>query len=246
MPHVVAINGSSRNVTTHNLLEEIAARLAPHGVDVTIIDLAGQRIDDCIGCERCIRKTSRCWQDDDAQPILEQLLAADGVILASPVYMLNITGKLKSLIDKTCSWFHRPPMVAKPALIVGTTAGSGLGKVTGYLREVAIQWGMQPAGIIKRSASNTDAVSEAELAAFLWHLGADPGRWRPALRQLIQFQVQKTLALKLSRIDRAYWTERGWQRGYYYYPCRAAWPNRLLAGLVGRILDWRIQISEPF
>ena len=101
--HVVAVNGSPRNATTHKLLEQISAQLALQQIEVTVISLAGQEIGDCTGCERCIRKTSQCYQQDAATEILPQLIAADGAILASPVYLMHVSGKLKSLIDKTAS-----------------------------------------------------------------------------------------------------------------------------------------------
>jgi multimeric flavodoxin WrbA len=127
MKHVVAINGSSKNANTHRLISEIANVLAVHQIHVTVINLGDYKIDDCIGCELCIRKTSSCFQKGGAQTILSKLVEADGIILASPVYLMHITGKLKSLIDKTASWVHRPPMVGKPALVVATTAGSADG-----------------------------------------------------------------------------------------------------------------------
>ena len=238
---VIAINGSSRQVTTHKLLEQIAADLAPHQIDVTVISLAGKEIGDCIGCERCIRKTSTCYQEDAARDILPQLIDADGIILASPVYVMNITGKLKSLIDKTASWVHRPPLVGKPALLVATTGGSGLKETLSYLERVAIQWGAHPTGKIGRAAMDRAPVSSKELASFVWHLNHEPRRYRPSLKQVIYYQVQKVLALKISALDQAYWADRGWDRGHYYYPSRVSWVKRLIGTIVYRILDARVR-----
>ena len=61
-----------------------------------MVNLGDYEVGDCIGCELCIRKTSSCFQKDDAQTILDKLVTADGVILASPVYLMQITGKLKA------------------------------------------------------------------------------------------------------------------------------------------------------
>jgi multimeric flavodoxin WrbA len=241
---VIAINGSSRKVTTQKLLDEIAAALAAQQIDVTVISLAGREIGDCIGCELCIRKTSECYQQDEAKEILPQLLDADGIILASPVYVMNITGKLKSLIDKTASWIHRPPLVGKPALLVATTAGSGLKDTLGYLELVAIQWGAHPAGKIGRTAMDQSPVSAKELRSFVWHLDHETRQYRPSMRQLIYYQVQKVLALKVLALDREYWTARGWDTGYYYYPCRAPWYKRLLGEITYRVLNWRIRPVE--
>lgn len=242
---VIAINGSSRQGTTQKVLEEIAAALAPRQIEVIVISLAGREIGDCIGCERCIRKTSECYQQDAARDILPQLIDADGIILASPVYVMNVTGKLKSLIDKTASWVHRPPLVGKPALLVATTAGSGLKETLSYLERVAIQWGAHPTGKIGRSAMDQRPVSSRELGRFVWHLYNETRQYRPSIRQLIYYQVQKVLALKVLAIDREYWIARGWSKGAYYYPCRAPWYRQLLGQIVYRILDWRIKPVEP-
>jgi multimeric flavodoxin WrbA len=141
---VVAVNGSPRKGYTQKLVKDVAALLESHHIRTTVLSLADYRIDDCAGCETCVRKTTWCIQEDDTREVLSKLLEADGVILASPVFVMHVTGKLKSLIDKTASWVHRPPMVGKPALLISTTQGAGLKEVLGYLKQVAIQWGMHP------------------------------------------------------------------------------------------------------
>ena len=191
MKQVVAINGSSKNANTQKLLVELAEILKSYQVQVTILNLGDYQIEDCIGCELCIRKTSVCFQKDDSQIILNQLLAADGVILASPVYLMQVTGKLKSLIDKTASWVHRPPMVGKPVLLAATTAGAGIKEVQKYLEQVAIQWGAHPAGNIGRSITNLQPVSSEVVKKFVWHLNNPTSAYKPGLKQVTQYQIQK-------------------------------------------------------
>jgi hypothetical protein len=213
---------------------------------MTIVSLADYQISDCAGCEACVRKTSQCVQKDDTQEVLSQVVEADGVILASPVFIMHITGKMKSLIDKTASWYHRPPMVGKPALMVSTTQGAGLKQALKYLEQVAILWGMHPTGKISRSAMNRHPASEKEIAGFVRHLHMDRVHYRPSLQQITLFQVQKVLALKIAAIDRAYWEERGWDQRSYYYPCRISLEKRLIGWALYRRLDRRIQPVNPF
>ena len=201
--------------------------LAVHQIHVTVINLGDYKIDDCIGCELCIRKTSSCFQKDGAQTILSKLVEADGIILASPVYLMHITGKLKSLIDKTASWVHRPPMVGKPALVVATTAGSGIKDVHKYLEQIAIQWGAHPTDNIGRSVMNQEAVSFDDVKSFVWHLNNPISAYKPSLNQVMQFQVQKVLALKVSELDRDYWIKQGWNKRSYYYPCQISMGKRI-------------------
>jgi multimeric flavodoxin WrbA len=243
MKHVVAINGSPKKATTFKLLREIAAMLEVHQIKVTILNLGDYAITECIGCEQCIRKTSVCFQDDDAQSILSQLVNADGVILASPVYVMNIPGKLKSLIDKTASWVHRPKMAGKPVLFVSTTAGAGLKDVMNYLEKVAVQWGAYPTGKIGRSITNKLPPSYAELKSFIWHLNNSPSSYTPSLRQLLQYQVQKALALNVIPLDVEYWTQQKWDKQLYYYPTHVSLLKRGIAQAFFKYMDRQVRDS---
>ncbi|MBI9045223.1 MAG: NAD(P)H-dependent oxidoreductase [Anaerolineaceae bacterium] len=242
---VVAVNGSPRKTSTHKVLMELADLLEAQQIQVTILDLADFQIGGCIGCELCIRKTSQCFQKDNAQEILTQMQSADGIILASPVYVMNITGRLKSLIDKTASWIHRPPMAGKPVLSLATTAGAGLKDVQSYLDKVAVQWGMHPTDKIGRTVMNKTPLSLDEVSNFLWHLNNPPDAYTPSLNQVMQFQVQKVLAMKVVAIDRAYWSARGWDKQQYYYACRLSLGKRLIAWGFYKLLDFRIRPSDP-
>ena len=240
MKHVVAINGSPKKSCTFQLLSEIAALLKSHNITVTILNMGDFNIIECTGCELCVRKTSACFQNDDAHVILPQLMDADGVILASPVYLMNITGRLKSLIDKTSSWVHRSPMVGKPVLTVATTAGAGLKDVWNYLEKVAVQWGMQPTDRIGRSTMSKQQLSPVAIEKFVWHLFNPPSQYKPSLNQLLQFQVQKALALNVLPIDREFWTGKGWDKELYYYPARVSMLKRGLAWAFFKSMNQRV------
>jgi len=45
------------------------------------------------------------WPQDDAQMITNKMVDADVIVLASPVYFMNINGQMKALIDHTFSRF---------------------------------------------------------------------------------------------------------------------------------------------
>jgi multimeric flavodoxin WrbA len=241
---VVAINGSPRKRHTQGLLEQISALLAVDGIDVTVINLYDYHISACAGCEVCMRKTSHCWQKDDSARIMDQMMAADGLILASPVYVMSISGLLKTLIDKTAWWVHRPQLVGKPVLSVATTAGAGLKQVLDYLETVSIQWGMQLAGRIGRKISNTNPVNSKELESFQWHLHHPTRQFRPSINQLMNYQVQKVLAMKVLPNDKAYWQEKGWDHASYYYPCVISPINRLIACMFYTMLSYRVPVVD--
>ena len=244
--HVVLVNGSPRHGTTLKYLRQVEEILQDAGVSTELITLAGTDIRDCSGCETCIRRTGWCVQHDAAPEILTRMLSADGLVLATPVYMGTVTGKLKSLLDKTASWLHRPPAVGIPVLPVVTTAGSGAKQTLVYLTETVASWGAHPIGGIARSASTRKPIARREVQRYLDHLRRSRTSYRPTLRQVVLFQVQRVLAAKVAEIDRRYWEERGWSHSSFYYPCRLGPGKRLLGALLYRILYHRIQPSATF
>ncbi len=79
------------------------------GVDTELIALAGKNIQDCIHCNWCLRgqkEGSFCRQEYDMSGIYPALLAADGLLLASPVYVGRLSGYLASFIDRLRVFMH--------------------------------------------------------------------------------------------------------------------------------------------
>lgn len=239
MKKVVALLGSKRRGNTYHLLIQIKALLAENDVDLEIIELYRFEIKDCAGCTVCVSKGS-CILSDDVPQIMEQLVKADGIILASPVYLQQVSGKIKTFIDRTCSWYHRPALTKKPILCVATTKGSGLKATLSYLQNVATQWGALNAGAIGRTIFNLEKpVGKREIAKFLQLLD-DPESYAPTLHQLIEFEVQKSLALTLSELDTAYWNAHNWSNQSYFYPCNRVPFKRAISGAIGNLMRKRM------
>jgi multimeric flavodoxin WrbA len=169
---------------------------------------------------------------------MEKIKLSDGIILTSPVYMENVSGKLKSFVDRSCSWFHRPEIYGKPVLVIATTKGSGLKPTLKYLERVVIQWGGFNAGKIGRNIINIDnKITESECENFLRHLSINKENYKPSLKALINFQVQKVLSYKLIGIDSEYWKEKGWNSDVYYFKCRTNNFKRPIATSLGKFLN---------
>ncbi|HAG12327.1 MAG TPA: NADPH-dependent FMN reductase [Ruminococcus sp.] len=73
------------------------ARAAGH--DVEVISLRDKEIRFCIGCFAC-QKTMRCFMHDDADVIREKMLHADVLVFATPIYYYEMSGALKTLLDR--------------------------------------------------------------------------------------------------------------------------------------------------
>ena len=53
----------------------------------------------CTGCGVC-SKTHRCAQDDDMAEVLEKMVKADVIVMATPVYFYTMNAQMKTVIDR--------------------------------------------------------------------------------------------------------------------------------------------------
>ena len=166
---IVVINSGKKNGNTRTIIDNIKDKLKLKEVEWVHYNLNDYDINYCQGCEVCLRQNN-CVIEDDIQKIMSELKLADGVILASPVYMGNVTGKMKTFIDRTCKWYHRPELIGVPLLAVVSTAGSDLKLTLNYLEKAGIYWGMQPAGKIGKKIGNYNLIEKNECEDFIWHL----------------------------------------------------------------------------
>lgn len=243
MKQIVALLGSKRKKNTYRLLMEMQPILEHHQIELRIIELYKETVQPCLGCEQCILR-GNCVLQDDTESIMQQLCESDGIILASPVYLQQVSGQMKTFFDRTCMWYHRPALAGKPILAVATTKGSGLRKTLSYLESMAVQWGAIPAGRVGRSIFTQDQpVSEKEITKFLTLL-QHPQKYSPTLNQLINFEVQKAMALSLNQLDKEYWVGKQWLEQSYFYPCRTNPLCRQISHCFGRFLQKKIKPPE--
>ncbi len=101
---VIAFNGSAReNGNTAILIRTVFGELTREGVQVELIQLAGERLQGCGACFRCFKqKDRRCSVDTDpVNDYIAKMAAADGILLASPTYVGDVTANMKALIERT-------------------------------------------------------------------------------------------------------------------------------------------------
>ena len=67
------------------------------------IFLKDKRINYCTGCGTCIDRGKKCSQKDDMAEVLDKMIGADVIVMATPVYFYTMCGQMKTLIDRTCS-----------------------------------------------------------------------------------------------------------------------------------------------
>jgi len=101
--NILIISSSPRkNGNSDILCDEFMRGAITAGHHVEKIRLADQHINYCTGCCACMGGRGRCVQRDDMNGILEKILAADVLVLASPVYFRSFNGQMKTFMDRVC------------------------------------------------------------------------------------------------------------------------------------------------
>lgn len=107
MKNVLIISASPRkNGNSDILCDRFAQGAKESGHKVEKIFLASKKIGYCRGCCACI-STHRCAQKDDMPAILEQMLQADAIVLATPVYFYSVDGQMKTFIDRAAPIYQQ-------------------------------------------------------------------------------------------------------------------------------------------
>ena len=81
------------------LAEQFAEGAKAAGHQVDFISLRGKEIKFCVGCLAC-QKIGACVIKDDVPAIMEQVLNANVVCWATPIYYYEMSGQMKTLIDR--------------------------------------------------------------------------------------------------------------------------------------------------
>ncbi len=99
---VLIISGSPRKGGNSDLLcDEFMRGAVDAGNNVTKIRAAEKKIGFCSACYYCRKSGGVCAKKDDMTDILQKIIDADVIVLASPVYFYSIDAQMKALIDRT-------------------------------------------------------------------------------------------------------------------------------------------------
>lgn len=101
--NVLILMGSPRlHGNTAELCKPLRQELEARGAAVRYITLADKTIRPCKGCYACQNVTGAygCVQQDDMQRIVEDIVWADCLVLATPIYSWYCTAPMKALLDR--------------------------------------------------------------------------------------------------------------------------------------------------
>jgi multimeric flavodoxin WrbA len=123
---VIAIHSSPRPknlshtaVMLNALREHLTAQRPEWEYDE--VALWGLDINVCDGNGRCFRRDG-CVFEDEAETLIQRMLEADGVILASPNYCANVNSTMMKFVERTTRLSHRRLLAGKGALALSTSA----------------------------------------------------------------------------------------------------------------------------
>lgn len=99
---VLILSGSPRKGGNTDLLcDEFARGATAAGNAVEKVRVAALKIAPCLGCYFCKEHGGQCVHSDDMAVLLQKMIDADVLVLASPVYFYSISAQLKAVIDRT-------------------------------------------------------------------------------------------------------------------------------------------------
>ena len=97
---VLMINGSPKaNGNTAAALAEMEKVFALEGIEAETVQVGHKAVRGCIACNGCARER-KCVFDDGVNELAVKLEAADGLIVASPVYYASANATLIAVLDR--------------------------------------------------------------------------------------------------------------------------------------------------
>lgn len=249
--NILIINGSPAvKSTTGKVIRAMADIWNESGHCTEILEIRDYSSPLCLGCKNCFTRGEEfCPHKARRDAVLEKMLETDALVLASPVYALNVSAHIKNLFDHLSWAWHRPVFMGKPAmaLAVSSSGGPTTLSVQKILRENLESWGCN----VVMSTGDCDedvfldkkvpGIRKARTKAaqsFIKRASLNSVS-RVGLSKAMNFQMWKmvnTHAEKSSPCDYEYWKNKGWFQSSYYYPAPMSLPARLLAPIMGNIM----------
>jgi multimeric flavodoxin WrbA len=102
---VIALNGSPRKTwNTSLLLQSALDGAAAKGAETKLIHLYDLDFKGCVSCFACKKiggeSYGHCGYKDGLTPVLKEIETCDGLLLGSPIYLGDVTGEMRSLLER--------------------------------------------------------------------------------------------------------------------------------------------------
>ncbi len=99
---VLVLSASPRKGGNSDLLcDQVMLGAEESGNQVEKIFIRDKKINYCVACEACRASGGSCVHKDDMAEILEKMITADVIFMATPVYFYTMDAQMKTVIDRT-------------------------------------------------------------------------------------------------------------------------------------------------
>ena len=199
---ILAICGSPKKGNTYSALKFIKEKYPD--IDFKIMMLKDMNLQPCLGCYVCVKLgEDKCSLKDDREMIVKEMMDADGVLFASPVYTMQITALMKNFFERVGYIDHRPCFYGKHAMLMAVCAGFGADKANEYMEGMCSIFGFTIASKVElkiaSKSENEKAYNENQIAEafdkFILKIKESKGQ-PPSitLTQLIYYNVFRRLS----------------------------------------------------
>lgn len=201
---------------TFLLAKEVLRAAADEVLDSETIHLCDFKLSFCRHCEECHKRIMHCSVGDNVPAILKKMLEADGIILASPNYINQITASMKTIFDRSSHFIHCKRLLGK--YIAGVvSSGSGQDKdILDYIKFYAHTCGAQySGGVSSRVPVDKGKIEEAYKLGKKFALDIKEKRVYPDQLELIEKGKQHFREIIKARKNEweeeyHYWQDKGW------------------------------------
>ncbi len=98
---IVGFVGSPRKKgNTTSIVNEVLRGASEAGAETKIFHINELGIRGCQACYKCLTPEGKCAQTDGMTPLYDEIISADAVVFGTPVFMFQITGQMKTFIDR--------------------------------------------------------------------------------------------------------------------------------------------------
>lgn len=98
--NILIISSSLRAGSNSELIsKEVAHGAQSTGNRVEFVSLKNKKIKFCIGCLKC-QKQGKCILKDDMSELIEKVNIADTLVFSTPIYYYEMSGLLKTFLDR--------------------------------------------------------------------------------------------------------------------------------------------------
>ncbi|MDE7454837.1 MAG: NAD(P)H-dependent oxidoreductase [Clostridia bacterium] len=228
---ITVINGTEKQGVTCRLKENFLESFKPYA-EITEFYLPKDCPAFCIGCTSCFKRGEATCKDSAHVSAIEQsLLCADLIVVASPSYVMHVTGALKSLFDHLAyRWMpHRPAtqMFGKRAVVITQCLGAGAKSTAKDIAHSLSWWGISHIDVASYSLMEDivwDSISEKRRKKMLNRTTRLARKYakinysRPAKTSLatkVKFNMCRFIQKRIQKsgvesIDCQYWQFNGW------------------------------------